>query len=52
MVELTAVEVNAGALDNYNPARYDAKFHEDGSVTLYPLLWWDDTTYARYQSEE
>lgn len=50
MVELTKAEVDAGALDMYDPARFDAKFHADGSVTLTPLLWWDDASYARYQS--
>jgi len=52
MVELTADDVKNGALDCYDPARYDAKFHADGSATLYPLLWWDDASYARYQSAE
>jgi hypothetical protein len=51
-VKLTAAEVKAGAMDNYDPARYDAQFHSDGSVTLIPLLWWDDASYARYQSAE
>jgi len=48
-VELSAAEVQAGALDQYDPARYDAEFHGDGSITLIPLLWWDD---ASYQSQE
>ena len=50
MIELTADDVRNGALDMYNPARYDAEFHSDGSVTLIPVLWWDDASYARYQS--
>ena len=52
MVELTADQVKGGALDRYDPARYDAQFHSDGSITLIPLLWWDDASYAAYQSAE
>lgn len=52
MVELSKAQVDAGELDNYNPERYDAKWNNDGSVTLYPLLWWDDASYIRYQTQE
>jgi len=51
MIELTAEEIKAGALDNYDPARYDATFYPDGRAILIPLKWWDDASYARYQSD-
>jgi hypothetical protein len=49
-VKLSKEQVDAGELDNYDPARYDAEFHSDGSITLIPLRWWDDASYAAYQS--
>jgi hypothetical protein len=43
--------VRAEDLDQYNPARFDARDNGDGTFTLVPLLWWDDASYAAYQAE-
>ena len=45
------IVVKREELDNYDPARYDAKNNGDGTYTLTPLLWWDDASYARYQTD-
>ncbi len=50
-----AGEVIKGAtregLDNYDPARYDARLEADGTYTLTPVLWWDEASYAAYQGD-
>ena len=52
MTKLTAAEVAEGKYKEFSPERNDFTWHADGSCTVHPLLWWDDASYARYQSDD
>ncbi len=49
-IHLTPNAVADEAHAYYNPDRFDFRFHDDGSVTITPLLWWDDASYRAYQA--
>lgn len=53
MIELTAEQVQNGEYKQYDPERYDFRWSTDFStVTVIPLSWWDDASYARYQGDQ
>jgi len=35
----------------YSSERYDFFFHEDGTVSVVRLRWWDDASYLSYQGD-
>lgn len=49
--ELTGEEVTNGALDNYDPSRYDFIPNGNDGGFLYRLAWWDDASYAKFQGD-
>ena len=38
--------------EEVNPDRNDVKVLDDGSFEVTPLRWWDDASYAAYQSRD
>lgn len=51
MIHLSKEEVAAGKYKEYDPDRYDFRWNADYTeVTVVPLLWWDDNSYAAYQA--
>lgn len=51
-ITLTPDEVKAEKYKEYSPETNDFRWHPDGSCTVIPLLWWDDASYLRYQSDD
>jgi len=42
----------ADQAERYNPGRYDFVWNDDYTMfRAVPLRWWDDASYARYQSD-
>ena len=50
MIHFTPNAVAHKAYENYNPDHFDFIFHGDGSLTIIPVLWWDDASYIAYQA--
>lgn len=52
MIHLNSAQVTAELYKQYDPGRYDFRWNKDYSeVDIIPLTWWDDKSYADYQSD-
>ncbi len=49
---LTPAQVAAEEYKNYSPLTNDFRWLPDGSCEVVPLTYWDDASYARYQSDD
>ncbi len=50
-IHFTAEQVAAGEHESLSPDRFDFRWNADHTeVAAVPLAWWDDASYARYQS--
>lgn len=51
MIHLSKEEVAAGKYKEYCPVRNDFRWNADFTeVTVVPLTWWDEKSYADYQA--
>jgi hypothetical protein len=52
-IEFTAEQVARKEHEQLNPERYDFAWNKDFTTCkAIPLTWWDDKSYAAYQSAE
>jgi hypothetical protein len=40
------------AASAFNPETHDFFWHDDGTVSVIRLRWWDDASYSKYQGDD
>jgi hypothetical protein len=52
MIEFTAEQVANREYERLNPERFDFRWSADFTTCVaIPLIWWNDSSYATYQSD-